>query len=141
MREAALRRIEILDCGNPDKTLASRDPAATPPPEVLDWQKNLSAASVEGAVYEKALATELRDLICEDDANALDNLRAIMRGIIRSGRLANTGRETPTLVQFIQSKDCPVSATLTENDKAELLRIKQDVEQRYALPAVSKKDR
>src|ERR1700730_4904728 len=64
MREAALRRIETLDCGNPDKTLASCDSDATPPPDVLDWQKKIDAASVDDADYAKALAAELQSLVC-----------------------------------------------------------------------------
>jgi uncharacterized protein YjbI with pentapeptide repeats len=42
MREAALKRIEILDCAypNPYKTLASCDSAAAPPPEVLVWRRS-----------------------------------------------------------------------------------------------------
>jgi uncharacterized protein YjbI with pentapeptide repeats len=39
MRDDALKRIETLDCANPDKALASCDPAAAPPRRVLDWQK------------------------------------------------------------------------------------------------------
>ena len=77
MRNEALKRIERLDCGNPDKTLASCDPAAKPPPEVLDWQKKLAAASVDDADYAKALATELRSLVCANDANAIYILRGI----------------------------------------------------------------
>ena len=43
-----------------------------------------------------------------------------------SRRLAATGPEAPVLVDFITSKDCPVSASLTDADKAELLRIKEE---------------
>jgi hypothetical protein len=41
-------------------------------------------------------------------------------------RLAAAGPEAPALVDFIVSKDCPISAALTDADKAILLRIKQD---------------
>jgi hypothetical protein len=75
MRDAALERIERLDCGNPDKTLASCDPAAAPPPAVMDWQKKLAAASVDYGAYAKTLATELRGVICAGDANAIHILR------------------------------------------------------------------
>jgi uncharacterized protein YjbI with pentapeptide repeats len=121
MRDAALARIEILDCGNPDKTLASCDPAAKPPPEVLAWQKELARASVDDA---RALATELRRLVCANDINAFH----ILGGVLRNDRLAETGREAPALVDFIMSKDCPVSAALTGDDRAKLLKIKQDAE-------------
>jgi hypothetical protein len=35
------------------------------------------------------------------------------------------------------SKDCPVSASLTADDKAKLLRIKQDAEQNFPPPKAS----
>jgi hypothetical protein len=58
MRGDALKRIETLDCGNPDKTLASCDPAAKPPRDVLDWQKKLARGNVDDAAYRKALAID-----------------------------------------------------------------------------------
>jgi hypothetical protein len=134
-RDEALKQIETLDCGNPDKTLASCDAAAAPPPEVLDWQKELAEAGADNAAYAKALATELRSLVCASDANAIH----IMRGIINSGRTLETGREAPALVDFIMSKDCPVSASLTANNNTELLKIKQDAEKNFPPPQVPKK--
>jgi uncharacterized protein YjbI with pentapeptide repeats len=135
VRNEALKRIERLDCGNPDKNLASCDPAAAPPPEVLDWQKKLAAASVDEAAYAKALATELRGLVCASDANAIHILRGVTMYL---AQLFKTGREAPALVDFIMSKDCPVSAELTEDDKATLLEIKQDAEGKYPPQAASK---
>jgi hypothetical protein len=117
--------------------LASCDPAAAPPPEVLDWQKKLAAAGIDDAAYAKALATELRSLVCASDANAIH----ILRGISNWGRLANTGHEAPALVDFIVSKDCPVSASLTANDKAGLLEIKQNAEKNFAPPTASNKEK
>ena len=113
MRDDALKRIETLDCGNPDKLLASCDPAVKPPPEVLDWQKKLKAAGVDDAAYAKALATELQSLVCTSDANAI----YILRGVIENLAASRAGREAPALVDFIMSKDCPVSASLTGDDK------------------------
>ncbi len=136
MRDNALKRIERLGCGNPDKTLASCDPAATPPPEVLDWQEKLKAASANDAAFAKALATELRSLVCANDTDA-DH---ILRGVISNGQLFATGREAPALVDFIMSKDCPVSASLTEDDKARLLKIKQDAEKNFP-PPLAKQDK
>ena len=43
-----------------------------------------------------------------------------------SSGLAATGAEAPTLIDFIMSKDCPVSNSLTDEDKARLLRIRQE---------------
>jgi hypothetical protein len=49
---------------------------------------------------------------------------AIVVGLV--GRLRGAGPEIPTLVDAIMSKDCPVYASLTDADKAELIRVKQD---------------
>jgi uncharacterized protein YjbI with pentapeptide repeats len=137
MKLAAIPRIERLDCSNPDNDLASCDPVAKTPPEVLDWQKHLAAASVSDAAYIKALATELRSLVCENDADAIH----ILRGISKSERLAETGREAPALVDVIMSKDCPVSTALTDDDKARLLKIKRDAEKKLPPPPASKQDK
>ena len=85
----------------------------------------------------KALAKELRGLVCESDANALYILRGISG---KSNRLADTGREASALVEFIMSKDCPVSAALTDDDKAKLLKIKQDAEKKFPPAPASKKE-
>ena len=101
MREAALKRIETLDCRNPDKDLASCDPAAKPPREVLDWQKKLARASVNDAAYANALAKELRGLVCTSDVNATH----VLRGISKGEQFAETGRDAPALVDFIVGED------------------------------------
>jgi uncharacterized protein YjbI with pentapeptide repeats len=139
MRDHALKRIERLDCTNTDKTLASCDPATAPPPDDLHWRKELAAAIVDDTAYAKALATELRSLVCASNADAI----YIWRGISgrTEGRLYETGREVPALVDFIMSKDCPVSASLTDNDKAKLLKIKQEAEQEFPPPPTSKQEK
>jgi hypothetical protein len=137
MRDNALKRIETLDCANREKTLASCDSAAAPPPWVLYWQKTLLKANVDDAAFQKVLATELRSLVCASDTNAI----YILRGTMKSDRLAETGREAPALVDFVLSKDCPVSTALTGDDKAKLLKIKQDAEKKFAPPKASKKDK
>jgi hypothetical protein len=38
-------------------------------------------------------------------------------------------------------KDCPVFASLTDDDRAKLLKIKQDAEQRSAPPPTSNKEK
>jgi uncharacterized protein YjbI with pentapeptide repeats len=134
-RDTALKRIERLDCGNPDKTLASCDPNAAPPPEVFNWQKALLKANANNAAFQKALAKELGDLVCANDAEAIH----ILHGT--SKRLAATGREAPALVDFIMTKDCPVAASLTDDDKAKLLQIKRDAEKKFAPPPTAKKDK
>ena len=49
----------------------------------------------------------------------------MFRGL-RGSAARRAGPEAPALVDFIMSKDCPVSASLTDADKANLLRIKQN---------------
>ena len=120
MRDDAQERIARLDCTSKDKSLASCDPAAKPP----DWQKKLARGNVDYAAYVKALATELRGLVCVEDVNAV----YILRGMIKSKWFYRTGGEAPALVDFIMSKDCPLSASLTDDDKATLLEVKQVAE-------------
>jgi uncharacterized protein YjbI with pentapeptide repeats len=119
---SVMDRISSLDCANPDPALASCDPSVPPPPEVAAWRKSLEDARVDDAAYAKALATELRMLVCSGGNDAA----YVLRGLASNHRLAATGSEAPTLVEAIMSKDCPVSASLTEADKARLLTIKQD---------------
>jgi hypothetical protein len=72
----------------------------------------------------RILADKLKGLVCAKDATAIQTLHAAMK----SGQLAETGAEASGLVDYIMSKDCPVSASLTEDDKAKLRQIKQDAE-------------
>ena len=127
------------------RTLASCDAAAARPRRVLDWQKKLARASADDAAYAKALATELRSLDCKSDVDAIYILRGTLGGFItgipRTERLAQTGRLAPALVDFIMSKDCPVSASLTANDNTKLLKIKQEAEQESAPPPTSNKEK
>jgi hypothetical protein len=44
----------------------------------------------------------------------------ILRGVLANGRIDALGAEAPALATRILSKDCPVSPTLTEDDKARL---------------------
>ena len=53
-------------------------------------------------------------------------LRGLMSSAPLHARLADTGPEAPTLIDFIMSKDCSASASLSDADKARLVRIKQD---------------
>ncbi|PWB89890.1 hypothetical protein C5688_13705 [Methylocystis sp. MitZ-2018] len=71
----------------------------------------------------------MRQLFCADDEDAI----YILRGLPKFSQLPYApGREEPVLVDAIMDKGCPVSATLTEADKAKLLQIKQQAEK---LPA------
>jgi hypothetical protein len=67
----------------------------------------------------KSLADQLKTLACSDEEDALD----IVRGLIANDRIKDTGGEAPGLVEAILKPDCPVSAALTEADKAALNEI------------------
>jgi hypothetical protein len=58
-------------------------------------------------VYKKSLADQLKSLACSGDKNTAYIVRA----------------KAPDLVKAILKPDCPVSAALTEADKAALKRI------------------
>jgi hypothetical protein len=74
---------------------------------------------MDEAGYETSLADELRCLVCSGDSDAV----YIVRGLIANGRIKRTGAEAPGLVDAILKPDCPVSAALTEADKAALNKI------------------
>ena len=121
LRDQARDRIRRLDCANPDQTLASCDASVPLPPQAAAWKKSLEDARVDNAAYAKALAAELKTEVCSGDKWA-DGLR----GLMKHHRLAAAGPEVPPLVDAILSKDCPVSASLTDADKTNLLQIKRD---------------
>jgi len=145
MRDDALKRIERLDCGHSDKTLASCDRIAKPPRAVLAWQKKLRLAGVDYPAFARAVATELRNLVCVNDGDAI----YILRGITSQHRFvwfAETRREGTALVDFIMSKDCPVSASLTDDDKSRLvtmrlMTIKRDEDEESAPRPTSNKEK
>jgi uncharacterized protein YjbI with pentapeptide repeats len=112
-RAEALKRIEILD---PEGSFA--DEAKVP-----DWRKKIEAAtSIEPEEYKKALAGELKALACSGDADA----RYVVRGLVSYQRIKGTGAQAPGLVEAILKPDCPVSATLSDADKAALEKLKRE---------------
>jgi uncharacterized protein YjbI with pentapeptide repeats len=129
-----LPRIRNLDCANPNPPLASCDPAHPLPPEAAAWRNVLEAARVDDSAYAKALAAELKALVCSGGDDAIYVLRGLLRrsqrnrplfGPLRTPfRLQAVGPEAPALIDFIMGKECPVFASLTETDKARLLQIK-----------------
>jgi uncharacterized protein YjbI with pentapeptide repeats len=124
LRERALDRIRSLDCSNPEGVFASCDPSASTPDEAVAWRKILEDAREDEAGYERDLNDQLEVLACrQGDANYF-----ILRGLLRSKRIEAAGVNAPPLVDFIMSKDCPVSALLTDGDKTRLLTIKQQAE-------------
>jgi uncharacterized protein YjbI with pentapeptide repeats len=147
LRDEALVRIGRLDCANSAPTFTSCDPSREAPPEAASWQRSLEDARVDEATYAKATADVLREIVCEGpdaglsyfargpshlsfDSAFADNAAFALRGLTSRNmtgntRLAAAGPEAPALIDFIMSKDCLVSAALTDADKAKLLRIKQ----------------
>ncbi len=120
-----LDRIQSLDCGNPDATLASCNPSASPPPEAEAWRKTLDAASADERAYADALAKVLKSLVCSGGGDATD----VVRSLGFQNRLRAAGAAASDLIRDLTNKDsktCPVSASLTDADKAGLLRVKQD---------------
>ena len=128
LRDQAMERIRRLDCAYPDPTLASCDASVPPPHEADTWRISLENASVNDdySLYARILALQLDAAVC----SAANDAVYVLRGLLDNGRLAAAGSEVPRLVDKIinagKSKDCPGSASLTDFDKARLLRVKQD---------------
>ena len=143
LRDAALKRIGRLDCAKPIPRLASCDHSLLPP-EAASWRTSLEKARVDDGAYAKAKAAALRAALCTGRDGGLtyftrgnlsypsvENALYVLRGLMSVGtygyaRLGETGAEASELIDFILSKDCPVSALLTDDDKGKLLSIKQE---------------
>jgi hypothetical protein len=109
-------------------------------------------AEVDKAIYAERMVEVLREVVCErGDRGAFlfaggrsylsistasgDNATFALRGLMfrdefSSTRLAAVGPEAPALIDYIMSPACLASASLTDTDKAMLLRIKQDAAKR-----------
>jgi hypothetical protein len=96
----------------------------TPPPEAAKWRKALRAATVDAKAYAKALSEFLRS-ICGDGDETI--ARSVVRGAGFQSRLKASGRAALDLIDDLtnrNNKDCPVSASLTDDDRSNLLQIK-----------------
>jgi hypothetical protein len=128
-RELALDRIKVLDCTNSDPALALCDPPYPPPEpphEAADWRKRVDAAIVDDVAYGAALAKTLKDLLCPGGADAI----YVVRGTGFQARLRHAGAAAKGLIDDLMTKDnrdCPVAALLADADRANLLRVKQDI--------------
>ncbi|MDQ6867023.1 MAG: pentapeptide repeat-containing protein [Pseudomonadota bacterium] len=107
-REQAVKRIEILnpDIFGPEATLS----------------ETLEEGHVNEAAYKASLADQLKSLACSEDDDALH----IVRGLVMNGPIKNTGAQATGLVEAILKPDCPVSAALTEQDKADLRKLAEE---------------
>ncbi len=119
MGETAKQRVGRLTCANPEKTLESCDGKKIPP-RVREQQETLKKANADDAAYQTALAAALKKIACTNSDDAI----YILRGLARNYRVEATGSERIGLVDFIQSEDCPVSASLPKEYKAEFLKIR-----------------
>jgi uncharacterized protein YjbI with pentapeptide repeats len=127
LRDRALKRFGSLSCPSSDSTLTSCDPSVTPPPEAIKRHQILEAARVANETYATALAKTLKGLVCSGDDDAI----YVVRGKGFQSRLAAAGAAASGMIDDLMnkgSKDCPVSASLTDADRAKLLRIKRDAE-------------
>ena len=126
VRKRFLANIQTLDCASNDPGLSSCDLSRPPPPEAAEWQKRFEEAHRDDRDYANALASKLKTVVCTGESDAI----YILRGNGLQNRLSHAGAAAPALVDDIMGKSktndiCPVSASLTENDKARLLRIRQ----------------
>lgn len=125
LRDKALERIQSLDCSSPETALASCKPSVDPPPEAIAWRETLEDARVGKKFYVEVLAKTLRNLVCSGDA---DDAIHVVRGPGFRDRLQAAGVAASGLMDDLtnkDSKDCPVAASLTAADRANLLEIKQ----------------
>jgi uncharacterized protein YjbI with pentapeptide repeats len=105
LREQALKRIEAL---NPDIF----------GPEASE-QETLEKGRGDFHAFRKVMADQLQILACSGDESA----PYIVRGLIANGRIEGTGGQAHGLVEAILKPDCPVSAALTDADKAALKKL------------------
>jgi hypothetical protein len=118
LRNQALEAISGLDCEIAEG--ASCDAKTPEPASVAAARQLIEQASVDDGTYKKAFAGVLGELVCGGDRDAVH----ILRELLRNGRIKDAGTEAPALVERIvstdMSKDCPVSALLTDDDQAKL---------------------
>lgn len=103
-RRDALDRLRPLGCVCQDNTLSSCGEASE------RWLAALNSAHLyqkDHRVYEAALATVLKELVCTGRDDAIE----ILRGIVRNGRLKRTGAQASNLVKDIENQNCPISLT------------------------------
>lgn len=126
----ALKHISRLDCANRDDDLAScdPDPSLEPPLKAAEWREELETAGrLSETDYAAALARVLKALVCSSDDDAI----YVMRGNGFESRLEAAGGAASGLIDDLMNKsgkDCPVSASLTDADRAKLLQAKRDAE-------------
>ena len=129
-RDAALKRVAILDCKTTGAEIASCEQSGQPPDNVSVWQKQIKDAALSQNLYSKALAEVYRELICSGKGDALAILRSLASmggpqagGDARPLGILETRGEAKGVVESITNPTCPVSTLLTDADKARLSEI------------------
>jgi hypothetical protein len=118
LRSKAMEHVASLDCNRTSDMLASCDPSIEPPPAVRRFKLAIESASVHETAYFRVLAEILDKLVCSGGPDAIHVLRGLL-----TGQIEVVSREVPGLVTRLMGSACPVSAALTDSDKAELLVI------------------
>jgi uncharacterized protein YjbI with pentapeptide repeats len=127
-RDQARKRIQRLDCSRSDRTLASCTPSDELPPEAAAWRKVLEAEGPGVKAYRVALAGVLKGLICSYNG---DDVVQALRGRAIQRLIFFAHEEASNLIGALTNDDrkaCPVSASLTDADRAKLLQIRRGIE-------------
>jgi uncharacterized protein YjbI with pentapeptide repeats len=123
----AFARLDILKCEKMEASVC-----ATPSwPQTDEKEQRLSfeAGSPDRQSYGFALTETLRDILCDGNPSAIHVLRSVAGG--GNIRIHDTGPNAPALVDFVMGEKCPLSTSLTKEDKARLKEIKQYAQERY----------
>ena len=132
-RNTALKHIQILDCAKTSNDdgflLASCDLQAKEPKSVGMLRERIEK-SVDKHDYQVALADSLAALVCGAGSHAIHILRGLLRDhsiliFPSESSIAAAGGEAANLVGRLQSKDCPVSSVLTDDDRADLRKFQK----------------
>jgi uncharacterized protein YjbI with pentapeptide repeats len=117
-----IRRDSIIH--SPSRIESTSTQALTLVEAILKPDCPVSAALTDAdkAALRKLSADEMQELVCSGDNNALN----ILRGFLKDGHIKGTGAHASDLVEAILKPDCPVSAALTETDKAALKKIAKE---------------
>jgi uncharacterized protein YjbI with pentapeptide repeats len=113
-RTRALKQIERLRCENNDNQLAPCNSEAVP----STFPDRIKKAAVDERSYSAALTDSLVDTICSAGSGAVYILRSILRPLNPSISVSRINAQK--FDERLGKKDCPVSAHLTEDDKADL---------------------
>ncbi|MGH9637918.1 MAG: pentapeptide repeat-containing protein, partial [Candidatus Angelobacter sp.] len=127
-REAALKRIEILDPNKPFDAEA----------QVPGWRRKIKNAEYTEFKdkWRKALAGELKALVCSGEGYSIYIVHGLMKNDWgdKPNRIVETGAQAPGLVEAILKPDCPVSTALTEQDKANLKKLAKEAQSSESKP-------